>query len=634
MSEEEQHPHEEEEEQYQQPTEEQRREERLKQLQDNFAASRKVILEQDKQLLHEEEPAKKPSPRRFDPVKEFGAPHRNNYFKYAKIMQEKIKGTTQKLLLPSDPMHSGITLDDYCRSPYTAEPMDRDMAICFHHFFLTNCVVAITQSKEYMVRIENNGQANWEPKSKTELEAILKKRSHRVVRPKGGTDMINYSRYLEYPEINSNMLSFTGVDFMKSPSNPNCFGVWTGYAVNPVGLPDENLIQPFLDHVLNVICDGNRELYDIEMKKNAWMFQNPNEHMQWATVLIGEQGTGKNFYTDVLCSLWGSLWSNPNVKISQVTDDKASTIVKYRKLIVCNELPKWSNSNPNRKEWETLKSRITDETLKVRAMYQDYGDYQLRNVSNYIFCTNNVDALPLSQDDRRFFILKVKTLFDPMTQQDEKKKYFNDLGNLVKTETFKTHLLTYLIQLPTQGLNRWQPPMTAMKREMTEAHEPFPFRYIKLQRWRTRDGGELRDHVEWIEFSWVWNDYLIWLTDVVGADGAKYAGAVNRFTAPLILAGLIEKKGKPVWIRPAKKLIDLWTSEPRDDNELLVEKNGYAMAALKRKVQRQQEETKKMCEEKAARKKHQKELEMDMIAHEYDPMEEEESDKKEDKEIE
>jgi hypothetical protein len=291
--------------------------------------------------------------------------------------------------------------------------------------------------------------------------------------------------------------------------------------------------------VLNVICDGNQELYDIEMKKNAWMFQNPNQHMEWATVLIGGQGTGKNFYTNTLCNLWGNLWSNPNVKISQVTDDKAATIVKYRKLVVCNELPKWSNSNPNRKEWETLKSRITDETLKVRAMYQDYGNYQLRNVSNYIFCTNNIDALPLSQDDRRFFILKVKTLFDPKTQQDEKVKYFSDLGKLTETEWFKRNLLTYFLIMPTQGLNRWQPPFTDIKREMTEAHESFRLRYIKLIRWRMRD-GELRDHAEWVEFSWVWNDYLNWLTDIVGADGAKYAGAMNRFTSPLILDGLIE----------------------------------------------------------------------------------------------
>jgi hypothetical protein len=40
------------------------------------------------------------------------------------------------------------------------------------------------------------------------------------------------------------------------------------------------------------------------MMKNAWIFQNPQKHMNWATVLVGEQGTGKNQYTNVLCELW------------------------------------------------------------------------------------------------------------------------------------------------------------------------------------------------------------------------------------------------------------------------------------------------------------------------------------------
>jgi hypothetical protein len=35
--------------------------------------------------------------------------------------------------------------------------------------------------------------------------------------------------------------------------------------------------------------------------------------MGWATVLVGEQGTGKGMYTDVLCKLWGDEWVQQNI---------------------------------------------------------------------------------------------------------------------------------------------------------------------------------------------------------------------------------------------------------------------------------------------------------------------------------
>jgi hypothetical protein len=89
--------------------------------------------------------------------------------------------------------------------------------------------------------------------------------------------------------------------------------------------------------------------------------------------------------------------------------------------------------------------------------------------------------------------------------------------------------------------------------------------YIKLRRWRRG----VDDHTEWVQFKRVWPDYLEWLKEEVGH--AKDAGAMNRFTAPLIGAGWIEKRlnekrepVKPVEIRPGANLLRIWGSEEEE----------------------------------------------------------------------
>jgi hypothetical protein len=338
---------------------------------------------------------------------------------------------------------------------------------------------------------------------------------------------------------------------MVSRENPDCFPAWHGHKYTEVEQVNTELIQPFLDHVLNVICNGDRELYEVEMKKNAWIFQNPLHHMGWATVLVGSQGTGKSLYCNILCNLWGDLYSNPNVKVKHVTDDKAYKIVHYRKLIVCNELPKFGSKEGQSTDWEILKSRITDKTLKMRSMYHDFEELQERNVSNYMFCTNNLDSVLISHDDRRYFVLEVS--------EDKKgdQEYFSLLFDLSESDEFLQHLLTYLLHYDVSGLNVHVPPLTETKKEIIESQEPYSLQFIKLkENWRK--GCE--DDSQFVSFkSRIWHPYLRWLEDDMGLDSSRYGGRDNKFTAQLVAAKWLEKrKGNPLACRPGVRLIKFW----------------------------------------------------------------------------
>jgi hypothetical protein len=456
------------------------------------------------------------------------------------------------------PMESSVTLVEYQTIPMLKDPdennfgkpYDEHFARVFHHYFLTNCVVNIASTHDYMVRLEKD----WVPMSQNNLKKVLDKVTMNVIttdaKGKKKVKKVYYSEYLDDPVVTQTMEKFHYRDFTDCPG---CFPVWQGHRFPKLakGEVDEDLIKPFIDHVKNIICAGNKKLFKTEMQKNAWMFQNPKLHMDWSTLLVGPQGTGKTIYCNILCNLWGEVWSNPNVTVSQVTNDISETVILYKKLVVCNELPRVTTRQGQHTEWQTLKSRISDNTVKVRKMRKNFDpNHQERNVTNYMFCTNNLDSVPMDEDDRRFFVLQVSDA------QAKNVWYFSRLFRLSEDPLFLQHLLSYLLYYPCIGFDTHVPPMTDVKREMIEATQDYSVQYIKLRRWRK--GTD--DHTEWVEFKRVWPDYLDWLKEEVGH--TKDAGAINRFTAPLIGAGWIEKrKVKPVEIRPGANLLKIWRKE-------------------------------------------------------------------------
>jgi hypothetical protein len=476
---------------------------------------------------------------------------------YSKALMEEHKELRVRrgqfpVFLPSEPLTSGITLDDY----QMTDIVDEEYHMLFHHFFITNCIVMITSKNEYMVRIQQRDQKLWVSMGLNHLKKILD-RCACYVDINGKKKKRKYSDYLDEPEIFKRIAKFTGRDFMRSEQDPTCFPAWHGHRYPEVPEVDEEIIGPFLDHTLNVICNGDRELYAVEMAKNAWIFQNPIEHMGWATVLVGPQGTGKSLYCNILCNLWGELYSNPNVKVKHVTDDKAYKIVHYRKLIVCNELPNCASKEGKSTDWEILKSRITDKTLKMRSMYHDFEELQERNVSNYIFCTNNLDSVSMSHDDRRYFVLEVS---------DAKRgdaEYFDTLFRLSEDDLFLQHLLTYLLHYDTSKLNVHLPPLTETKREMIESNEPYSLQFIKVKRnWRIGKTDDI-----FVRFrECVWMPYLKWLEDELGVDSSRYAGKDNKFTHQLVIDKWLEKKlrTKPCQVRPGPRLLKFWEEEQKE----------------------------------------------------------------------
>jgi hypothetical protein len=87
--------------------------------------------------------------------------------------------------------------------------------------------------------------------------------------------------------------------------------LWPGWPVNPQR--NDSLLAPFLSHVREIICAGIEENFEVVLDWCAFAVQNLNSHNRFALVLLGEEGAGKNTFTDAICSLFGSQFSKSNV---------------------------------------------------------------------------------------------------------------------------------------------------------------------------------------------------------------------------------------------------------------------------------------------------------------------------------
>jgi hypothetical protein len=64
-----------------------------------------------------------------------------------------------------------------------------------------------------------------------------------------------------------------------------------------------NVIQPFLHHILNIICDHDLYLYSYIINWVSFLIRKYENKPETVLVIIGELAIGKNkFFTDVILS--------------------------------------------------------------------------------------------------------------------------------------------------------------------------------------------------------------------------------------------------------------------------------------------------------------------------------------------
>jgi hypothetical protein len=155
-------------------------------------------------------------------------------------------------------------------------------------------------------------------------------------------------------------------------------------------------IEPFDEFMTKLIPD-----VDERLTLTTWLATlvgKPEEKMTWSILLISEsQGTGKTTLCDIAAHLVGkhnASWPSEN----DIVDSNWTYWCARKRLAVVSEIYQGHSS----KAYNKLKDKITDPEVTVSEKY--IGNYTISNWLHIIACSNDMRALKLDNDDRRWFV--------------------------------------------------------------------------------------------------------------------------------------------------------------------------------------------------------------------------------------
>lgn len=183
-------------------------------------------------------------------------------------------------------------------------------------------------------------------------------------------------------------------DPSQQPLPPNVFNLFRGLAYKP----KKGFWRKYLWHIHVIICNRNKKLTKYLLAWIANMLQG-RQKPGVAPVLVGGRGTGKGLFVTILGKLFGRHFLHI-VQRSQLTGN-FNAHFREAYLVFADE----SFFAGDKQMEGALKSLITEDTLMIEQKGIDA--FPIKNFTNFIFATNNEQAVPAGQDERRFFVLNV-----------------------------------------------------------------------------------------------------------------------------------------------------------------------------------------------------------------------------------
>jgi len=232
----------------------------------------------------------------------------------------------------------------------------------------------------------------------------------------------------------------------------NNLNLWTGFDVAPIP-GDWSLLK---EHIRLIVCKGNQSHYEYVIKWLAWKVQNPGKRPRKTIVVRGQKGTGKSLPFNEFRLLWGQhglriygrdhLVKNFNAHLQNIA------------FILADE----AYFAGDVKHESTLKAIITDDTLQIEP--KGVNAFQVKNCIGIIMTTNEDWAVPVTDDERRFWVIEASDQYaKSKASEEDRKKYFGD----ILTQMQNGGRQAMLFELQTMKLGAFDPEYDAPDTEET-----------------------------------------------------------------------------------------------------------------------------------------------------------------------
>ena len=239
----------------------------------------------------------------------------------------------------------------------------------------------------------------------------------------------------------------------------------SGYKSVTIDDTNKHAIDLFLTHISNVLVDEREQRILLDWL--AYIVQNAGKRINWAILLQGAQGTGKSYFAKVLEWVLGSNAKSldPSALGERFTGWAHGSVVNIVEEIRIKGDDKW-------RIMDRLKPFITNSMIQIEEKGRDHRT--VPNFTNYLLLTNYKDALPITNDDRRFCVMYGRIqneteLFDYFGGRDATNDYFERLffESEKHAGALKTFLMSYPISADFKASGR--APDTNSRRLMIQA---------------------------------------------------------------------------------------------------------------------------------------------------------------------
>jgi hypothetical protein len=217
---------------------------------------------------------------------------------------------------------------------------------------------------------------------------------------------------------------------------------WRGYTLKPM-FGDWKALGAF---ILDVICDGDEQVFVYLICYLAHMLQKPEDKSGVMIVMLGGQGTGKGTFFSMLRKIWAQTALQIN-DVDQVLGTFNAALERNYVILMDEAL-----FSGDKKSLEKLKSLITEPQCRIEQKYQP--SRTIDSYHRFFAASNNEHFAKVDKDDRRFLFLRVSDKY----QGD--LKYFEGLHKEIASGTQLAAMVHDLLGLDLTTFNVRERPKT------------------------------------------------------------------------------------------------------------------------------------------------------------------------------
>lgn len=204
------------------------------------------------------------------------------------------------------------------------------------------------------------------------------------------SELAQDSKYIKYAVVSNNKNTYQlhrgwDSEFRKRSSSPEC----------TLGF------QTIMKFMKDVICNGVVEYFQYLIKWISFLIQRPGKRTNICLFIYSnEKGTGKTTLSEIITKCLGDNYAYASSDMNAIFG-RFNGAIADKTLITLQEAPSYST---NKQYEEKIKTMITDNKITTENKNKDIRSGP--NCLNFIFSTNNLDALKINKGERRYFALE------------------------------------------------------------------------------------------------------------------------------------------------------------------------------------------------------------------------------------